>query len=155
MKNILTFSDFSKDSINENIYDNIFNRNIPEKYLEVYKGIKRIFSGKVKIEFEPDYKEWPKDKNTEARITVVGKNDDVKYFCKRPGKPTKIFSGSNLLNFYLDRNLDDIILWINGQEDMTNSKDDFDDFLDNFDEYQGLAPIESSSEKPYEFVELD
>lgn len=164
-------------------------KNIPEKYREVYRQLKKIFKGPCTVEFISDYVEnWRRSlsqekkrdywKNrtmpnvkTEAIIEVRGKDERKNYYCNREGIEQKRFYGSVVLTFYLDRNLQDIINWINEdklkrknpeldpyqEEDWDDKvkKSELEDFIDNFDAYQGDYPIDPTPEAPYEYLDLD
>ncbi len=153
MNNLKTFEEFDwKFGMGKKEEDNI-----PEKYRDVYKKIKKAFTGVVTVEFLPQYREWPKSK-PEAIIKVKGEDKWVgskPFFCKRENMPVKKFDGTVLLMFYLDRNLQDIINWLNERPGEVKRKSELDDFLDNFDAYQGEGTIEPTKETPYEFIDLD
>lgn len=169
-------NDVQQDSVmtSEGFIDNILYKKIPEKYREIYKKIKKAFSGKVYINFNPDYQLGFPFRGPEAVITVTGENrysGSRSFYCKRDGMPRKEFSGTVRLIFYLERDYQDIMNWLDedklnrkispndpwGDEDWDDKKkkSDLDDFIDNFDAYQGEGSISPTKDVPYEFIDLD
>lgn len=160
------------DYINEGIINNFFN-NIPEKHRNIFHKIKKAFYGKVKIIYIPNFK-WFNSDIPQAVIKVYGENrfsGSRPFYCKRDGMPVKKFGGTVALFFYLDKNYQDIMNWLEesklnrkisendpfGEENWDDKpkKDSLNDFLDNFDAYQGEGTISPTKEVPYEFIDFD
>lgn len=173
MNNLKTFEQFK-------FIDDIRYRNIPEKYREVYKSIKDIFTGDVFIKYiireHRDVLNGKLIVKNLDTILVGGKKDDgcdIYMKMKSYVKPRR-FSGSARFEFNLTDNFDNIIEWIKGYQPIIKiTKDDpygeedwnpnrekpkksqMQDFLDNFDEYQGEGSIGPTKDKPYEFWDND
>jgi len=146
MKNIKTYNNF----INEGFFG--FGTNDPSvspKFKDIYKYIKKIVSG-ADIKFIPDYKEWPFS-IPENIIKVRGKGEDKPFYLTRDGFKKIRYDGDIVLTFYLDKNFEDILRWVQGDvEDF----DQFKDFMDNFDGYQDgdEGAIEPNKNRPYEIL---
>lgn len=157
MKILKTYEEFDFD---------FFSKKIPPEYKEVYNAIKKIFKG-AKIEYDSNYKELGTSEPID-RIIVKGKTEDDDFILKRNGFEKRRYSGSAHFEFDLTNNLEKILKWAEGYKPTTKiTKDDpygeedwndrkpeksqLQDFIDNFDIYQGEGSIEPTDENPYTF----
>jgi len=155
MKKLLKFEDYTKKdySVKEEFnFPNIFGEKIPEKYKDVYKSIKNMFKGNVEVKYQGGYKRFPIEPPCDM-IFVSGTNEDKHYRMILPNGEERMYSGTAVFEFNLTEDLEDIKSWINKKE--YPKTDQLQDFLNNFDEYQGDGAILPTKDAPYTFFDTD